>query len=206
MALRRLRRFAREGAADELDLDDTIDATARNAGWLDIKHGAGAAQRGEGAAVPRRRRLDGRPRAALRGAVLGRAHRVQAPRVLLLPQLRLRDASGRTTAAVTPSASPTDGGDAQLRPDYKLIFVGDATMSPYEITYPGGSVEHWNEEAGAVWLRRLLSAFPKSTWLNPEPRERWDYTPSIAITRELLEGRMFPLTLAGLDDAIDALS
>ena len=90
-------------------------------------------------------------------------------------------------------------------PDYKLIFVGDAAMSPYEITMPGGSVEHWNEEAGSVWLGRLLGAYPKHVWINPQPRERWAHVQSLQITRELLEGRMFPLTLAGLDDAIDAL-
>ena len=86
-------------------------------------------------------------------------------------------------------------------PDYRVIFVGDATMSPYEITMAGGSVEHWNAEAGAVWLQRLTTHFRHSVWLNPEPTKRWDYTPSIALTRELVEERMYPLTLAGLDRA-----
>lgn len=90
-------------------------------------------------------------------------------------------------------------------PDYKLVFVGDATMSPYEIAYAGGSVEHWNEEPGSVWIKRLLKAYPKAVWLNPEPRARWDYTPSVKLTRELMDDRMFPLTLSGLDDAIKAL-
>ena len=79
--------------------------------------------------------------------------------------------------------------------DYKLIFVGDATMSPYEIVQPGGSIEHWNEEAGAVWMQRLTRTWPHHVWLNPEPEQRWEYTPSVQITRELIEDRMFPLTL-----------
>ena len=90
-------------------------------------------------------------------------------------------------------------------PDYKLIFVGDATMSPYEIVYAGGSVEHWNEEPGAVWMKRLLHTYPKAIWLNPEPRQRWDYTPSTKITRELMDDRMYPLTIAGLDEGMKTL-
>jgi uncharacterized protein with von Willebrand factor type A (vWA) domain len=90
--------------------------------------------------------------------------------------------------------------------DYKLILVGDATMSPYEITQAGGSVEHWNAEPGSVWLTRLIEHYPKFAWINPVPQPRWRHSASIEITRELLEGRMYPLTLAGLDDAIDALT
>jgi uncharacterized protein with von Willebrand factor type A (vWA) domain len=90
--------------------------------------------------------------------------------------------------------------------DYKLILVGDATMSPYEITSAGGGVEHWNQEPGSVWLQRLVKAYPKSVWINPQPQLRWRHTASVEIIREILEGRMYPLTLSGLDDAIDALS
>jgi uncharacterized protein with von Willebrand factor type A (vWA) domain len=85
------------------------------------------------------------------------------------------------------------------------VFVGDATMSPYEIVYAGGSVEHWNEEAGAVWIRRLLNTFPKAIWLNPEPEARWGYTPSVKLIREIMEDRMFPLTVSGLEDGIKRL-
>ena len=85
------------------------------------------------------------------------------------------------------------------------MIVGDAAMSPYEVTMKGGSVEHWNDEPGSVWIRRLLKAYPKAIWLNPEPRPRWDYTPSAVLTRELMDARMFPLTVAGLDEAIRAL-
>ena len=89
--------------------------------------------------------------------------------------------------------------------DYKLIFVGDATMSPYEIAYPGGSVEHWNEEAGAIWIKRMLNTYPKAIWLNPEPEKRWEYTPSIQMTQDLMDQRMFPLTVNGLSDGIKKL-
>ena len=86
------------------------------------------------------------------------------------------------------------------------MFVGDATMGPYEIMQPGGSIEHWNEEAGATWLGRLTQAYPKHVWLNPEPEDRWEYVPSIGVARQLLEGRMYPLTLAGIDRAMRALN
>jgi uncharacterized protein with von Willebrand factor type A (vWA) domain len=89
--------------------------------------------------------------------------------------------------------------------DYRAIFVGDATMSPYEITHEGGSVEHWNDESGASWMKRIVAAFPRLVWLNPEPKERWDYMPSVRLTREIIGERMFPLTLAGLDGAIREL-
>jgi uncharacterized protein with von Willebrand factor type A (vWA) domain len=89
--------------------------------------------------------------------------------------------------------------------DYRVIFVGDATMSPYEITQPGGSVEHWNKESGAVWMGRMTATYPRLVWLNPEKRDRWEYTASVRITRELVDERMFPVTIQGLDAAIGAL-
>lgn len=90
--------------------------------------------------------------------------------------------------------------------DYKVIFVGDATMSPYEITYPGGSVEHWNEEAGEVWYQRVLDIYPKTVWLNPVAKKHWEYTPSIQVVEQLMAHRMYPLTLGGLDDAMKELN
>ena len=90
--------------------------------------------------------------------------------------------------------------------DYKLILVGDATMSPYEIQHPGGSVEHWNEEAGATWMKRLLDTFPKAIWLNPEPTQRWEHTPSIQMLSQLMEQRMYPLTVNGLEQGMRELS
>ena len=90
--------------------------------------------------------------------------------------------------------------------DYKVIFVGDGTMSPYEITYPGGSVEHWNEEAGALWLDRVAQIYEHVVWLNPVAQKHWDYTPSIGLINQILSGRMFPLTLGGLDSAMRELN
>jgi uncharacterized protein with von Willebrand factor type A (vWA) domain len=112
-----------------------------------------------------------------------------------------RDNRRRSTGQVgTTDVTRTYG------PDWKLILVGDATMSPYEIMHPGGSVEHWNAEAGGVWLQRLTKAYPKFAWINPQPRARWRQTQSIELIRDLLEERMYPLTLSGLDEAIGALS
>jgi uncharacterized protein with von Willebrand factor type A (vWA) domain len=89
--------------------------------------------------------------------------------------------------------------------DYKLIIVGDATMSPYEILQPGGSVEHWNEEAGSVWLARLTEMYKHAVWINPTPEEHWPWTQSVALTRQLMDDRMFPMTVEGLDRAMKAL-
>jgi uncharacterized protein with von Willebrand factor type A (vWA) domain len=93
----------------------------------------------------------------------------------------------------------------RFNPDYRVVFVGDATMSPYEIEQPGGSVEHWNEEPGRTWMQRIAGHFPRLVWLNPEPVDSWQWTPSVGITRELVGGRMYPLTLAGLDEAMREL-
>jgi uncharacterized protein with von Willebrand factor type A (vWA) domain len=204
IALRKLRKFAREGAADQLDLEDTIDKTARNAGLLDIRM------------VPERHNavkvllcldiggsMDDHVRIC---EELFSATRTEFKHLeyfyfhnfvyeSLWKDNRRRHAERIPTAEITHKYGP----------DYKLVFVGDATMSPYEIVYAGGSVEHWNEEPGAVWINRLLSAYPKAIWLNPEPELRWDYTPSVKITRELMGDRMFPLTLSGLDAGIKSL-
>jgi uncharacterized protein len=91
-------------------------------------------------------------------------------------------------------------------PDYKLVFVGDATMSPYEIVYPGGSVEHWNEEAGQVWLQRMLSIYAKAIWLNPVGEKYWEYTPSVQVIKQLMGNRMYPLTLDGLERSMKELN
>ncbi len=204
VALRRLRKFAREGALDQLDLEDTIDKTARNAGLLDLRM------------VPERHNavkvllcldiggsMDDHVRIC---EELFSAARSEFKHLeyfyfhnfiyeSLWKDNRRRQSERMATLDITHKYAA----------DYKLVFVGDATMSPYEIVYAGGSVEHWNEEPGAVWIKRLLDTYPKAIWLNPEPRERWDYTPSIKITRELMDDRMYPLTIAGLDEGIRAL-
>ena len=204
VALRRLRKFAREGAADQLDLEDTIDKTARNAGLLDIRM------------VPERHNavkvllcldiggsMDDHVRVCeeLFSASSSEFKHLEYYYFHNFIYESLWKDNRRRHAERVPTLDITH----KYAADYKLIFVGDATMSPYEIVYAGGSVEHWNDEPGAVWIKRLLNTYPKAIWLNPEPRERWDYTPSIKLTRELMDERMYPLTIAGLDQAIKAL-
>jgi uncharacterized protein with von Willebrand factor type A (vWA) domain len=204
VALRRLRKFAREGAADQLDLEDTIDKTARNAGLLDIRM------------VPERHNavkvllcldiggsMDDHVRVCEELFSAARSEFKHLEYFYFhnfIYESLWKDNRRRHSERI-----PTLDITHKYGVDYKLIFVGDATMSPYEIVYAGGSVEHWNEEPGAVWIKRLLNTYDKAIWLNPEPKERWHYTPSIKLTRELMDQRMFPLTIAGLDEGIRAL-
>jgi uncharacterized protein with von Willebrand factor type A (vWA) domain len=204
VALRKLRRFAREGAADQFDIDSTIDATARNAGLLDLKfrperHNAikvllfldvGGSMDGH---VRVCEELFSAARSEFKHLEYFYFHNFLYESVW---KDGLRRHSERTPVLEILRTYP---------PDYRVIIVGDASMSPYEIMQPGGSIEHWNDEAGAVWMQRLTARFQRHIWLNPEPRDRWDYTASINITRQLLGERMFPLTLAGLDSGIQAL-
>jgi uncharacterized protein with von Willebrand factor type A (vWA) domain len=204
LALRRLRRFARQGAAEQLDLDATIDGTARKAGLLDIRmvperHNAvkvllfldiGGSMEDH---VRICEELFSAARSEFKHLEYFYFHNFVYESVWKDNRRRHRERTPLTEVLRTYGH------------DYKLIVVGDATMSPYEIVQPGGSIEHWNEEPGAVWMKRLLASYPRHAWLNPEPRERWDYTPSIRITRELFEERMFPLTLEGLDRAMRSL-
>ena len=204
VALRRLRKFAREGAADQLDLDDTIDKTARNAGLLDIRM------------VPERHNaikvllcldiggsMDDHVRVCEEMFSAARSEFKHLEYFYF--HNFIYEALWKDNRRRDNEKTPTLDITHKYGADYKLIFVGDATMSPYEIAYAGGSVEHWNEEPGAVWIKRLLNTYPKAVWLNPEPRERWDYTPSTKMVRELMDDRMYPLTIAGLEDAIRAL-
>jgi uncharacterized protein with von Willebrand factor type A (vWA) domain len=205
LALRRLRRFARRGAPDELALADTIDATARSGGWLDIKM---QAERHNVVKVLLLLDIGGSMDDHVKTCEeLFSAARTEFKHLEhyyfhnFTYEALWRDNRRRINEHLgTVEVMRTYGTD------YKLILVGDATMSPYEITQPGGSVEHWNAEAGSVWLQRLMKHYPKFAWINPQPQSRWRHNASIEITRELLEGRMYPLTLAGLDGAIDALS
>ncbi len=205
MALRRLRRFARRGAPDELALADTIDATARSGGWLDIKM---QAERHNVVKVLLLLDIGGSMDDHVKTCEeLFSAARSEFKHLEhyyfhnFTYEALWRDNRRRFNEHIgTVEVMRTYGTD------YKLILVGDATMSPYEITQPGGSVEHWNAEAGSVWLQRLIRHYPKFAWINPQPQSRWRHTSSIEMTRELLEGRMYPLTLAGLDEAIDALT
>lgn len=201
MALRKLRQFAREGADQELDMDDTIRSTAKNAGQLDLKMrperrnsvklllflDVGGSMDDHVATVET---LFSAARAEFKHLEYYYFHNF--PYESLWQDNRRRRSSRKATWDITHSYGR----------DYKAVFVGDASMSPYEIAYPGGSVEHWNEESGAVWLSRLLRAFPDAVWLNPEPRGRWAHTPSIKMTRELISDRMYAMTLEGLAEAV----
>ena len=205
VALRRLRRFAREGAATELDLDDTIRSTARNAGWLDLK------------IVPERHNavkvlllldiggsMDWHVKACeeLFSAARSEFKHLETYYFHNCPYEGLWRENARRHRERTPTFEVLHTYPS----DYKLVFVGDASMSPYEIKMPGGSVEHYNEEPGEAWLRRILAVYSRAVWLNPVPRERWRYTGSIGMIREIMEGRMFPLTLEGLDAAMRELT
>ena len=205
VALRRLRKFAREGAPTELDLPDTIKSTANNGGYLDLK------------LVPERHNqvkvllffdvggsMDDHIRVC---EEMFSACRTEFKHLEYfyfhncMYESVWKDNRRRHT-------EKTDLWEV-LRTypqDYKVIFVGDATMSPYEIVYPGGSVEHWNEEAGADWMRRVLATYPRAIWLNPQPKDVWDYYESIRVINELMENRMFPMTIEGLESGIRELS
>jgi len=205
VALRRLRRFAREGAADELDLDDTIRSTAKNGGWLDIK------------LVPERHNavkvlllldiggsMDWHIRACEELFSAARTEFKHLEHYYF--HNCLYESVWRENARRYRERTPTYDLMHTYPADYKLVLVGDASMSPYEIAVPGGSVEHMNEEPGEVWLRRMLALYTKAVWLNPVPEDRWRYTGSIGMIREIMEGRMYPLTLEGLDRAMRELA
>ncbi len=201
IALRRLRRFAREGAAEELDLDDTIRSTARNAGLLDIRmvperHNAvkvliffdvGGSMN---AHVQTCEELFSAVRSEFKHLEYFYFHN-------FLYESVWRDNRRRYNEGV----STLDVLHRYGR-DYKVVFVGDASMSPWEIVYPGGSVEHHNAEPGQAWMARLREAFDKVAWINPVPRAHWDYTESIGLVRRLVDDRMYPLTVKGLEEAM----
>jgi hypothetical protein len=200
-----LRRFAREGAAEELDLEDTVRSTARNAGWLDIRM------------VPERHNavkvllfldvggsMDDHVKVC---EELFSAARTEFKHLeYFYFHNFLYESVWKDNRRRSSERFPTTRLLHTFAADYKVIFVGDATMSPYEIAYPGGSVEHHNEEAGAVWLQRVLDVYPKAVWINPQPEDRWDYYESLRMTRQLMGERMYPLTLDGLDRAMRELT
>ena len=205
VALRRLRKFARQGAPEVLDLDDTIHATAANAGMLDIKM------------VPERHNnvkvlllMD------VGGTMDEHIARVEELFSAVKAEFKhleffyfhncVYDFLWKNNRRRFAEKFPTWDVIRKFNKDYKLIFVGDATMSPYEILQPGGSVEYNNEEPGAEWLQRLVHAFPKFAWINPEPHGVWQYRQSISIIQQMMSQRMYPLTLRGLEDAMRMLS
>lgn len=203
VALRRLRKFARQGAPDELDLQGTIKETS-NKGYLDL------------VMRPERRNtikllvffdIGGSMDSHIKLCEeLFSAARTEFKNLEFfyfhncLYESVWKDNNRRHTEKLNTWDVLHKYGH-----DYKVIFVGDATMSPYEITYPGGSVEHWNEEAGAVWVDRVTQIYPSTVWLNPTAERHWDYTPSVGVMKQLVSDRMFPLTIEGLDKAMREL-
>lgn len=204
IALRRLRRFAREGAAEELDLDSTIAGTARKA-YLDI--------------VMRPERHN-----AVKLLLFLDVGGSMDPHVKVCEELFSAarsefkhleyfyfhncpyEAVWKDNRRRWSERTPTMDVLHRYPHDYKLLFVGDASMSPYEISHAGGSVEHWNDEAGEVWIRRLTTVYPAAAWLNPIPEQHWTHSQSIRMIRDLMADRMYPLTLDGLDRAMRSLS
>jgi uncharacterized protein with von Willebrand factor type A (vWA) domain len=205
VALRRLRRFAREGAPDELDLPTTIDSTARNAGYLDLqmrpeRHNAVKVLMflDVGGSMDDHIKLAQETFSAAKSEFkhLEYFYFHNCLYDFVWKDNHRRHAERTRTADIMHKYGH----------DYKVIFVGDATMSPYEILQPGGSIEYHNEEAGAVWIRRMRDVYPKAIWLNPEPEQLWPYRQSIAILRELMGERMYPMTIDGLERAMRYLS
>jgi uncharacterized protein with von Willebrand factor type A (vWA) domain len=205
IALRRLRKFARTGAPEELDLDGTINKSAKE-GYLDI------------VLRPERRN-------AVKVLLFFDIGGSMDSHIKLCEELFsaaraefkhmeffyfhncLYESVWKDNRRRHDEKTSTWDVLHRFPHDYRIVFVGDATMSPYEVTYPGGSVEHWNDEAGAVWLQRVAHIYERLVWLNPTPRAHWDHTPSIQLVREIIgENRMFPLTIQGLDGAMRELS
>ena len=205
VALRRLRKFARLGNEEELDLDDTIHSTAANAGFLDIKM------------VPEKHNnvkilllMD------VGGTMDDHIKRVEELFSASKTEFKyleffyfhncVYDFMWKNNKRRFAEKFDTWDIIRKYNKDYKLIFIGDATMSPYEILQPGGSVEYNNEEAGAEWLQRLIHAFPKFAWINPEPQGVWQYRQSISVIQQIMSQRMYPLTIKGLEEAMRLLS
>ncbi len=205
VALRRLRRFAREGAPDEFDLPNTIQSTAHNAGYLDIKM---------------RPELHNKVKVLLFLDIGGSMddHIKVCEELFSAVKTELKhleyfyfhnfvyESVWKDNRRRFGERTSTLDVIRKYDPDYKLIFVGDATMSPYEIMEPGGSVEHNNEEPGVVWINRLLNHYKHSAWLNPTPEGHWDYTSSLKLTKQIMGDRMFPLTIKGLEQATRLLA
>jgi uncharacterized protein len=204
IALRRLRKFARTGSAEELDIKGTIDGTAKQ-GWLDIHM------------RPERRN-------AIKVLLFLDVGGSMDPFIKLCEELFsaatsefknleffyfhncLYEGVWKDNKRRFSERTPTWEIMHKYPHDYKLIFVGDAAMSPYEISHPGGSVEHFNEESGAAWMQRIANTYPATIWLNPTPEQHWSYSQSTKLIKELVNDRMYPLTLQGLDDAMRELT
>ena len=205
IALRRLRKFAREGAPDELDLGGTIEATARNAGYLDLKM---RPERHNTVKVLLFLDAGGSMYSHVRVCEeLFSATRTEFKHLeVFYFHNCVYESVWRNNSRRQNERTATWEILRTYPHDYKVIFVGDASMGPYEITEPGGSIEHNNEEAGAVWMQRLVQTYPHAIWLNPEPEQTWHYRHSIRLIQHLVESRMYPLTLQGLERGMKQLA
>jgi len=204
VALRRLRKFAREGAPEELDLDTTIDKTARNAGYLDLMM---RPERHNAVKVLMFLDIGGTmdDHIKLCEELFSAAKTEFKHLEYFYFHNCLYDHVWKDNRRRHAERTRTFDIMHKYGHDYKLVFVGDATMSPYEILQPGGSIEYSNEETGAVWMKRMLEVYPRAVWLNPEPEEIWGYRQSIGILKEIMGGRMYPTTIEGLERAMRAL-
>lgn len=204
VALRRLRKFARTGASDELDVGNTISSTARNAGYLDIKM---APQRHNAIKLLLFFDVGGSmdPHIQQCEELFSAAHTEFKHIEFFYFHNCIYDTVWKDNRRRDDVSIDVYSIIHKYPSDYKVIFIGDATMGPYEITYPGGSVEYWNEEPGSLWMQRLTNHFNYTIWLNPQPKEYWLYHASIQIMKELVKNKMYPLTLEGLTDGIKSL-
>ena len=205
MALRRLRKFARTGKEEELDMDNTIRSTAHNGGMLDIKM---QPERKNTVKVLLFLDIGGSMDAHVKICEeLFSATRTEFKHMQsfyfhnFIYESVWKDNRRRMTERV-----PTWEVLNKYAQDYKVVFVGDATMAPYEITHAGGSVEHWNEEPGAHWMARFTELYDKLVWINPTPQETWEYSTSVGMTQKLVNGAMYPLTIRGLEEGMNTLS
>jgi len=205
MALRRLRKFARTGKEEELDMDDTIRSTAHNGGMLDIKM---RPERKNTVKVLLFLDIGGSMDAHVKVCEeLFSATRTEFKHMRsfyfhnFIYESVWQDNRRRMAERL-----PTFEILNKYAQDYKIVFVGDATMAPYEITHAGGSVEHWNEEPGAAWMERFTEIYDKLVWINPTPQETWEYSSSVSMTQDLVNGNMYPLTIRGLEEGMNSLS
>tara|TARA_B110000438_G_scaffold91014_1_gene90557 strand:- start:130 stop:1281 length:1152 start_codon:yes stop_codon:yes gene_type:complete len=205
ISLRRLRKLARQGAEDEFDINNTIDKTAKNGGMLDI------------IMRPERRNtvkvlliLDNGGSMDAHVKVCEELFSAARSEFKYLETYYFHNFiyDGLWKQNNRRMSERIDTFDIlhKYTHDYKVIFVGDATMAPYEITHAGGSVEHWNEEAGAIWMQRVLDTFAKVIWINPTPQDTWEYSTSVALTQKLVEDQMYPLTISGIEQGMNSLT
>jgi uncharacterized protein with von Willebrand factor type A (vWA) domain len=205
MALRRLRKFARTGAEEEFDMANTIQSTAHNGGMLDIRM---RPERRNTVKVLLFLDIGGSMDAHVKVCEeLFSATRTEFKHIeSFYFHNFIYESVWKDNRRRMNERMPTWEILNKYAHDYKVVFVGDATMAPYEITHAGGSVEHWNEEPGTDWIRRFTEIYDKLVWINPTPQETWEYSSSVGMTQELVKGQMYPLTVRGLEEGMNSLS